>query len=276
MLRFNRNEQKLLRYVAATVAYFGELRIIPRDIFRYPFDTVSLELLAKSVSITHSCLALIKADQAEEAFGLGRSLVEIALILRHLTRDANAMASEAYKFLHFSIVDKSFWLFQSRRVFTDPQMLADVDRLAAQWDLAGLNPMAATRTWSDKYNSWKSQSENHPMDDQIGLPSHRISKYAIEYTQASFFVHCTQPALDNFFPKEGTPFAIRASSKEFIDSRGITFFLLLTNLHQIVLYTLYGLNLDPPVPLIKLHSDILEKAIPGNWRARFPESSKTD
>lgn len=269
MLRFNKNEQKLRRYVTATTGYFKAQRIIPRNIFRYPFDTVSLELLAKGVSVTQSCLAF-KADHAEEAFGVGRSLVEITLILRHLTRDFDSMSAESSKFLRFSLVDKSFWLFHSKRLFTDPEVLADIDRHASQWDLTGFNPMSATRSWSEKYNSWKSQSENHPLDDQMNLPSHRTTKYAIEYTQSSFFVHCTQPALDNFFPEERTPFEIRPSSKQFIDSRGILFYLLLTNMHQIVLYVLYGLNLSAAPELVKLYNNSLREADPVRIRRPRP------
>jgi hypothetical protein len=212
MLKLNKNERNLERYLDAAIEYFACLRIYPRRMLRYPFDAVGLELLSKATSIARSCLVLIQANQAEEAFGLGRSLVEARLILRHLTRDKTSMFSESWKFLKFSLADKNFWLFHVRRVLTDPDVLSDVDRHASEWNLSDEAPMAATRSWSEKYSSWGSQKEDHPLDGETNSKSDRTSAYAIEYTQASFFVHCTQPSLDNFFPAEGAPLLSRLHS----------------------------------------------------------------
>ena len=205
MTELNNNEQAA-RYVAATAEYFASLKIIPRDLRIYPFDTVRLELLSKSVSITRSCLILIQAEQADEALGLGRSLVEAALILRHITRDKSQLFSESRKFLLFEFADKNFNLFQARRIFTSAEVIADINYYAAKWNYTGEKPMAATRSWSDKYDAWKSQTEEHPIDEMFDPLSDRISKHAFEYTQTSFFVHCTQPALDGFFPEKAEPF----------------------------------------------------------------------
>jgi hypothetical protein len=254
MQRFNANEQNLLRYITAVINYFASLKLMPRDFRIYPFDTVGLELLSKSVSITRSCLLLIGGDQADEAFGLSRSLVEAALILRHITRDKSLMLCESQKFLRFAFADKNFWHFHARRTFKHPESVAEIDRYTSGWKFADGNPMAATRTWSDKYNAWKAQTEDHPLDDN---QDDRIGSHAVAYTQASFFVHCTQPSLDNFFPEEGVPFKIRSSSTKFVDSRGTVFYILLHNLHEVVLYVLFGLNLDSPESLNELFKEIL-------------------
>jgi hypothetical protein len=271
MLQLNQNEKSLERYIGAVVAYFADLRMIPRSFFRYPFDFVALELLAKSVSLARSSLVLIGNDQAEEAFGLGRSLVEDRLILRHLTRDKALISVEAWKFLRFSLADKNFWLFHARRVFTDTDVLSDVDRHAEQWNLSGQTPMAATRSWSNKYSAWGSQEEDHPLDGLTNTKSHRSSRFAIDYTQASFFVHCTQPSLDNFFPEEGVPFEIRPSNQRFVDARGISFYQAVTSLHEIVTYVLYGLNLDSPASLNELFREIIRDAAPVERKSGFAE-----
>ena len=242
--------------------YFASLKIIPRNFHIYPFDTVGLELLSKSVSITRSCLILIQADQPEEAFGLGRSLTEAALILRHITRDKSQIFSESRKFLQFALVDKNFWLFQARRTFTSAEVVTDLNYYAAKWNYTGEKPMAATRSWNGKYNAWNSQIEEHQIDGMFDSPTDRIAKHAIEYTQASSFVHCTQPSLDGFFPEEGEPFKIKSSSCNYVDSRGALFYLLLTNLHEVVLYVLFGLNLDFSATLINLFNEILDNAEP--------------
>ncbi len=265
MGKLNSNEQGVFKYVAATIGYFASLQIRPRHFRIYPFDTVGLELLSKSVSITRSCLILIQADQPEEAFGLGRSLVETALILRHITRDKSQIFAESRKFLQFAFADKNFWLFQARKTFTSAEVVADINYYASKWNYTGEKPMAATRSWSDKYNAWKSQIEDHPLDEMVGSPPDRISKHAVEYTQASFFVHCTQPSLDSFFPEEGEPFKIKASSCNYVDSRGALFYMLLINLHEVVLYVLFGLNLDPPTTLISLLNQILDNAEPSEY-----------
>jgi hypothetical protein len=262
MQRFNANEQNLLRYVAAVINYFASLKLMPRDFRIYPFDTVGLELLSKSVSITRSCLLLIGADQSDEAFGLSRSLVEAALILRHITRDGSLMFREAQKFLRFAFADKNFWHFHARRTFKHPESVAEIDRYTSGWKFTEGNPMAATRTWSDKYNAWKAQTEDHPLDAQDDAQEDRIGRHAVAYTQTSYFVHCTQPSLDNFFPEEGVPFEIRPSSTKFVDSRGTVFHILLINLHQVVLYVLFGLNFDTPVSLTELFNEILDNTEP--------------
>jgi hypothetical protein len=262
MSRFNSNEKNLLKYVVATMKYFALLKIIPRHFSIYPFDTVGLELLSKSVSISRSCLVLIENNQDDEAFGLSRSLVEAALILRHITRDKNLLFRESEKFLKFAFKEKNFWHFHARRTFKAPESVADIDRYTAGWTFVDGNPMAVTRTWSEQYNAWRAQTEDHPMDAQVDIQRDRIGSHAAEYTKASFFVHCTQPSVDNFFPQEGVPFEIKASSNKFVDSRGIVFYLLLTNLHQVVRYVLFGLNLDEPTILIELFNKVLDSAEP--------------
>jgi hypothetical protein len=152
--------------------------------------------------------------------------------------------------------------------FADSDVLSDLDRLASEWELSDKTPMDATRTWSKKYNAWGSQEAEHPLDGETNAKSHRASQFAIDYTQASFFVHCTQPSLDNFFPSEGAPFEIRASSHQFVDSRGIIFFQLITSLHEIVRYVLYGLNLDSPTPLTELFSEVIRDADPVTAKSR--------
>jgi hypothetical protein len=262
MEKFNVNEQNLLRYATAVIDYFALMKLMPRNFHLYPFDTVGLELLSKSVSITRSCLILIGNAQSDEAFGLSRSLVEAALILRHITKDQSLMFRESQKFLRFAFADKNFWHFRARKVFKHPESVDEINRYTSGWKFTDGNPMAATRTWSDKYNAWKSQTEEHPLDAEDDAQEHRIDRHAVAYTQASFFVHCTQPSLDNFFPQVGVLFEIRPSSAKFVDSRGIVFYILLTNLHKVVLYVLFGLNFDTPASLIELFNEILNNAEP--------------
>jgi Family of unknown function (DUF5677) len=262
MQEFNINEQNLLRYTTSVIDYFALLKLMPRDFRLYPFDTVGLELLSKSVSITRSCLILIGNTQSDEAFGLSRSLVEAALILRHITRDQSLMFRESQKFLRFAFADKNFWHFHARKTFKHPKSVEEINHYTSGWKFADGNPMAATRTWSDKYNAWKAQTEDHPLDTEDDAQEERIGSHAVAYTQASFFVHCTQPSLDNFFPQAGMPFEIRRSSAKFVDSRGTIFYVLLTNLHKVVLYVLFGLNFDTPASLVELFNKILDNAEP--------------
>jgi hypothetical protein len=266
MLALNTNEQSLRNYIAATVNYFAALKVIPRHFSIYPFDSVGLELLSKSVSIANSCLVLVQGNQPEEALGLGRSLVEVSLILRHITRDKSHMHREANKFLQFAFKDKNFWLFHARKRFTEAESAADIEYHAAKWNYKGDHPMAATRSWSDKFSAWTAQAQSHPLDHPDSTKDERSYDHATEYTQASFFVHCTQPALDNFFPECGVPFEIKNSSHEYIDSRETIFYLVLTNLHRVVLYLLFGLGLDAPLDLIKLFDHTIENAVPSEFQ----------
>jgi Family of unknown function (DUF5677) len=237
---------------------FNSLQIIPRDFRIYPFDTVALELLSKSISITRSCLLLIEGDQVDEAFGLSRSLVEAALILRHITRDKDLMFRESDKFLKFAFKEKAFWLFQGRQTFKDIESVEDMDRFTAKWDFASSNPMAFTRSWSDQYSAWAAQTKEHPVDTSHSLEHN----HPLNYSSASSFVHCTQPSLDNYFPTTGIPFQVKLSTQEYVDTRGSLFYLLINNLHRVVLYVLFGFDLKAFQLLVQLYEEVLADAEP--------------
>jgi Family of unknown function (DUF5677) len=63
-------------------------------------DRVVLALVSKSVNVAQGVVSLIDAGLPEEAFGLSRTLVEIALSLRFVTnRDSERRAK---RFAHYS------------------------------------------------------------------------------------------------------------------------------------------------------------------------------
>src|ERR1700734_3637779 len=71
----------------------------PRSIRYYAFDTVASSMMSKAVALAKSCIILLKANQPDEAFGLSRSLVECALILRYITSDQAFQSKRAAEFV---------------------------------------------------------------------------------------------------------------------------------------------------------------------------------
>ncbi len=75
----------------------------------YPFDIVGLANLSEAFAIAKACLKLLGADYPDEAYGLSRSLVEVATNLRYLTVDSAEQERSTRAFLKFAMEDKAFW-----------------------------------------------------------------------------------------------------------------------------------------------------------------------
>ncbi len=260
-------ESVIRSYMATAESYLAQLNIYPRDLLRYPFDSIALEMTSKAFSICDACLLLLREGHQEEAYGLSRSLTECALILPYLTKDSNDRASESAAFVRYSLAEKNLWLYHARKNLSGTQNLVEVERLAKEWKLTG-DPQTARRGWSSKFKTYKAQQLTHPLDGLSSNDAIKAAAYALDYTQTSQFVHCSQPGLDNFYPDQGVPFRVKKSRSEYWDVTQRTPYLLLEYLHSVIQYSLFGMGQASPQTLLDHFSECLEALSPVSAKKR--------
>ena len=224
--------------------YIENLQIRPRTLARYPFDYIALSMISKAFSLSESCLILISAKHVDEAFGLTRSLVESALILRFITTNEETIDAESRSFVEFSKVYQDYWFHHARKNVSGTIDQAEMDRYASMFNPRG-DPNPALKGWSKRrFSTYRTQHVVHPLDDAWVTKDVKSVAYAVDYFQTSQSVHCSQPALDNFFPDEYVPFTIKASDERFHASITNVHFKLLVYLHQLIRYALYGMKVS--------------------------------
>lgn len=92
-----RNRREVKRALLKIRSFLNRTRYYPRaHLFA---DKVALALLSKAITVAESVLSLVEAGYPEEAFGLSRTLVEVALNLRFIAnRDSERRAT---RFVHY-------------------------------------------------------------------------------------------------------------------------------------------------------------------------------
>jgi hypothetical protein len=88
------------------------------------------------------------------------------------------------------------------------------------------------------------------------------SAYAVEYHATSSFVHCYVTAVNNFLPRQCVPFEVMQSSGLVEKPSQKTLFTLLSHLHSMVAYDIFGLNLERPAVFNDLFSNALASLAP--------------
>jgi hypothetical protein len=136
-------------YKKAVQEEIAGLKVYPRTFARYPFDLVGLALVSKAFSISNALLALLEAGFADEAFGLGRSLMECALTLRFLTQDRNKLNQRTLDYARFEVTDKQYWMHYALQHAAGEPMEQKIRDHAKQFDLKD-DAKGAQRHWSGK------------------------------------------------------------------------------------------------------------------------------
>jgi hypothetical protein len=266
---------KIEAYIAQVVAAVEGIGFYPRNLSRYPFDTVATSMMSKSLALARSCIFLLKANQADEAYGLSRSLVEVGLILRYLTSDEVLQSSRSAQFVEFSVDYKDLWAYHARRLTAGTSSAGEVERLVKKWNLSG-DPTKARTHWSELRGfTWKAQSLVHPLDPPIFDANYKEKEYAVDYFQTCQWVHCSQPALDNYMGDRRAPFKFSNSAGTFGNPAHTVLFVLLGYIHMVMRYALYGMKVPLPPTLDSAFSDTLAslKPIGRAWPVDTPSSN---
>jgi hypothetical protein len=253
--------RKTRAYVNRAVRELNALGILPRAAPKFPFDIVGLATLSKAFAIAKACLKLLASDCPDEAYGLSRSLVECATNLRYLTSDLSRLDKRTRDFVKFALADKAFWYHHTLEAAKTPKEKAELRAYAKQIGIVD-NPKPARQHWSGQGSGfvWATTLLVHPLDGPATV-DHRKKAHAVDYYQTSGFVHCSLPAIDNYFADDGVPFHVSTASGHH-ETYQSTLFVLLVYIHHAIAYVLYGINADRPARLDSLFQRTLKTMKP--------------
>jgi hypothetical protein len=130
------------------------------------------------------------------------------------------------------------------------------------WHLSG-DASLGRKHWSRLRSfTWDAQSLQHPLDGPTFDAVFREKQYVVDYFQTCQWVHCSQPALDNYVPEEMAPFRFQGSSDKFGNPFSSVIYILLNYLHSVFCYALFGVKLERPAELNESFSDALSSLPP--------------
>ena len=254
--------EKIRAYVAIVEDEVNRLNIVPRPLDQFLFDSIALAALSKMFALAKASLALLDADFPDEAYGLSRSLVEGAINLRYLTQDPTQQASRSDAFARYALADKSYWLHHALQQFSGRTEELGIREYAQQLGIEP-NTKPASRHWSANSGFvWATTLGDHPLDGSTNTAPHKKVSFAVDYHQTSSFVHCAQPALDNYFPEEQKPFRVSPSSGKYLQPSQRVLFIIVIYLHSAIAYALFGLQVDRPARLNQVFEEALQAMKP--------------
>ncbi|MBZ5663074.1 MAG: DUF5677 domain-containing protein [Acidobacteriia bacterium] len=251
--------RKVQVYLKGAEAEVNRLGIVPRLPYRHPFDILGLAMVSKVFALSRACLKLLVLDFPDEAFGLSRSIVECATILRYLTGEPALQYRRSRDFANFAMADKAFWAHYALEHSTGMEKESEIRQyMKREGIVADTKP--ARRHWSGEDGFvWKVAISDHPLDGTM-TQRHRKAEHAANYYYASQFVHCSSPAIDCYCPDEGTPFRLSSSSGLRNTCRS-TLFVITVSVRSSIGYALFGMNVDSPARLNMLCQKTLEKLV---------------
>jgi hypothetical protein len=252
--------KKVSRFVRTAESEINRLGIYPRSPWMYPFDIVSLATVSKAIALSKACLKLLNTGLPDEAFGLSRSIVECAINLRFMTAEWEPLDTRVRNYVKHHLADKAFWAHHCLELFAGKP---EEKEIREYMDAEGIVPdtKPASRHWSGEKGFVRgTMIIDHPLDGSITTERKKIS-YAADYFQTSTFVHCSLPAVDNYFVEEATPFQVSTSTNLHETSRS-TLFTVFLYLQSTIIYALFGMNTDRPPKLDKIFQKTLNTLNP--------------
>jgi hypothetical protein len=240
--------EKVDRFIRVAESEINGLGIYPRIPWMFPFDIVGLATVSKVFALSKACLKLVGSDLPDEAHGLSRSIVECANNLRFMTAEWDPRSKRVRNYVKHHLVDKAFWAHYALEQFAGrPEEQEIRDYMQEQGITPDTRP--AFRHWSGTNRGFirETMTIDHPLDGVV-TEKHKKIAYAADYFQTSTFVHCSLPAIDNYFLEEATPFKVSASASLHETSQS-TLFIVFLYLHSTIAYALFGMNMDRPPKL---------------------------
>jgi len=238
-------------------------------------DATVLTLLSKSLALARSTVCLVKGGFDEEAFGVSRSLLELAMTLRYITNGRNPEA-RAKRFVHFVAKIKMDWGRKAIEFFSFPAS-------AIRKDMATYKKFQSMERKFPKLG-WQQASKKHakgiwtmamepdryekvpvldksgkPVLNKRGKPKLKPLNWALDYKVMYFwesqYVHVTIDSLDNHAAIPGRPFVAYTqgsrTSRRKTDFGDLALFNTVTNMHKILLAGFRGLGHSYPEELSK-------------------------
>lgn len=186
-----------------------ERRIYPRSNVR--LDIVLLALLSKSLTVARAVCTLVEAGFPEEAFGLGRTLLDIYFTVRYIAN--KDQLERADKYAEFYARDYQRWI-----------------RLIEKYYPGSLNPlpehheemlrMAAAYPSPHKWTGLGDQTRQMAMEkdevesESLGRPVTAEFDYLVIYGWTSHYVHPTVVALESHSTGAREQFRVYAGARK--------------------------------------------------------------
>jgi hypothetical protein len=230
-------------------------------------DKVALAHVSKGLTVAKGVVCLLDADLPEEAFGLSRTLVEVAFNLRFITNKYSEQ--RARRFVHYYARWK---LEQIRRAvkhykgdvdakgrrqskYTKAQLRAHVPdyKLIVKYALKFPNRTSWTETSNrkSKGGAWKMATEPDTHEKVDGEPIKWEFDYDWIYFWTSQYVHATVACMDTHavVPKEA--FEIHIAPQHGEHTAGLAVFNTGLYLHKILVMALRSIKYDFPHELME-------------------------
>jgi len=217
----NRNAVKLA--LSKIRSLIDEQSVFPRG--HLVADKVALALLSKGHTAAESVLLLVKAGFAEEAFGLSRTLVEVALNLRFIaTRDSERRAKRFVDYFarwKMEQIRRAVKHFTGENTdgrqtpkYTRSQLRKVVPEYAKLVKLAQKYPEKTSWTTTrnrkaSRGGAWRLANEPDRLEKSAGKPARWEFDYDWIYFWTSQYVHATVVSIESHAVVPREAFAIR-------------------------------------------------------------------
>ena len=204
------------------------------------------EAVAKAFTLCRAVILLVQNGFPDEAFALCRSLFELSVNLRYITREPALLQNRSVDFLRFGVNAKGFWadLLDKSESLTEAQRL-ELHRYKSENDIPD-DPKIVTQPWSGVRRFIEKYSRlAHPTDVPDSDEKARDRDRAIAYTDTSSYVHCTQPALDRYAYDWKEPIFLPRSGGQNEGNISKVCMVIHIHLRAIVRFSLYGLKVVP-------------------------------
>lgn len=265
---------KLRKYLDEAEALLAKAGIYGRKPLFNKFDVIAMALVSKAFSVARACLLLLDNGFEDEAYGMSRSVVECAWILRYMTQTPAEIESRTWKYFNYVILDKQFWMYHAMMNAKDEETKSDIRAHAEELGLHD-DPTEVVGHWSGKNGfGWIVNQMEHPLDGPNTNEAIKSAEYAVDYHQTSAFVHCYEPAIENFVPQEKTPFKVKRADGDGGQPGQSVLYILLRYIHASIAYLFFGLGLERPQTLNELFSRVLNEELRPVPRRVQPKEKK--
>ena len=229
----------------SATSYINGLRIYPRE--NVLSDTVLLTLLSKSTKVGEAVCLLVEGGYDDEAFGLTRTMIDLALSARYITNiDSSARAK---RYIEYFAKDHEGWTKIIGKYFSDTEVEfpSDHDRR-----LEVAKTFKSPHSWTGLGSQTREMAFEEDLfeKDDHGKPVKWEFDYEVTYKWTSHFVHGTIVAMDRHSSRSGNPFRVFAGRQR-IEKGGMALFNMAIYLFKAFVVSLRGMGYEVNEPLAK-------------------------
>jgi hypothetical protein len=264
-----RHKRELQRILAYTARYFKRKQFYPRS--KVYLDKVVLGHVSKAVTVARGVLCLVDAGLPEEAFGLSRTLVEVAFNLRFIANKNSE--NRATRFVHYFAVWKLEQIRRGVKHFKTEdkqgrpvpkykrlQLLRQMPESKELAKLARKFPNRNSWTQASKRrrgSAWKMAIEPDKHEMVAGQPVDWEFDYDWVYFWTSQYVHATVACMDSHSVIPAEAFSVHIAPQRGEHTAGLAVFNVGLYLSKVLVLAFRAIKHDPPDELLKPLGNLL-------------------